>query len=132
MSSKPIYEKLRMAEQSSVLVLNCPDDYQSIVGPIPRRVKISSTPGIEADFVHLFASNKEELDTYIDLTLEAIKDDGLLWISYPKGSSKIETDINRDRIWELLKAKGIRPVTQISINETWSTIRFRPEERVGK
>jgi hypothetical protein len=132
MSRKQISEKLRMAEGSSVLVLNGPDEYQRIIGSIPKDVRITRTPEAEVDFVHLFAFNKAELDEYIDLALKAIKYDGLLWVSYPKGSSNIETDINRDRIWEVLKAKEIRPVTQISINDTWSAIRFRPEERVGK
>jgi hypothetical protein len=58
--------------------------------------------------------------------------DGLLWVSYPKKSSKIATDISRDVAWEVMKEFGLQPVFQISIDETWSALRFRPTERVGK
>ena len=64
--------------------------------------------------------------------LDAVVFDGLLWVSYPKGSSGVETDLNRDILWEKLLSKGIRPVTQVSIDKVWSAIRFRPTDQVGK
>lgn len=131
MSTKPVYEKLRIAEGMRVIVLNSPGDYQEVIGGLPEGVVISDQYQGEGEFVHLFVANRAELDDYIDAAVEAIKYDGLLWISYPKGSSKVETDINRDSIWELLKAKGIRPVAQISINGVWSALRFRPEDATG-
>jgi hypothetical protein len=132
MSTKPVYEKLRMVEGISVLVLNSPGDYEEIIGALPEYIEFRTSPTEEVDFVHLFAMNRAELDKYIAVAIESIKYDGLLWVSYPKGSSGVETDINRDRIWEHLKQKDIRPVTQISINETWSALRFRPKDAVGK
>ncbi|MHA2426240.1 MAG: hypothetical protein ACXAEF_15735, partial [Candidatus Thorarchaeota archaeon] len=56
-----------------------------------------------------------------------MKPDGWLWISYPKGKSKIKTDVNRDSIWEYAKGFGLKAVHQISIDETWSSMRFRIE-----
>jgi hypothetical protein len=44
----------------------------------------------------------------------------------------VETDLSRDDFWELLTGAGLRPVTQISIDDTWSALRFRPSELVGK
>lgn len=132
MSSKPVSKKLRLGEGDSVLVLNGPGDYREILESVPEGVVISEEPNGELDFVHLFASNRADLDRYIDVALDAVTYDGLLWVSYPKGSSKVETDINRDSIWELLKEKGIRPVTQVSVDSTWSALRFRPAEMVGK
>jgi len=132
MSSKPVSKKLRLGEGDSVLVINSPGDYREILASVPAGVVISEEPNGEFDFVHLFACNRADLDRYIDVALDAVTYDGLLWVSYPKGSSKVETDINRDSIWELLKEKGIRPVTQVSVDSTWSALRFRPEEMVGK
>jgi hypothetical protein len=62
----------------------------------------------------------------------AVKQDGLLWVSYPKRSSKVETDISRDVGWEVMAEAGLRPVTQVSIDEIGSALRFRPVEAVGK
>ncbi len=64
--------------------------------------------------------------------VSAVKHDGLLWISYPKRSSKVETDITRDVGWEAVTQAGLRAVTQVSINDVWSALRFRPVDRIGK
>jgi len=55
-----------------------------------------------------------------------------LWISYPKRSSKVETDITRDVGWDVVYKAGLEGVTQIAIDDTWSALRFRPADRVGK
>jgi hypothetical protein len=57
----------------------------------------------------------------------------LFWLSSPKKTGKIASDLSRDIVWELMKVMdtGLRPVTQISIDETWSALRFRPTEKVG-
>ena len=64
--------------------------------------------------------------------IAAVAYDGLLWISYPKRSSKVETDLSRDVLWDLMMETGLRPVTQVSIDDVWSALRFRPAEKVGK
>ena len=113
-------------------MLNPPRDYKEILGTLPDDVVFTDQIEDKVDFVHLFINNQSELDEFIDEALNSIKYDWLLWISYPKGSSKVKTDINRDRLWELLLEKGIRPVMQVSVDETWSAIRFRPTGAVGK
>jgi len=62
--------------------------------------------------------------------MQALKPGGLLWFAYRKKSSKVKTDISRDIIWEGLMSIGIHPVTLISIDDTWSALRFRPSTLV--
>jgi len=50
----------------------------------------------------------------------------MLWISFPKGTSKIQTDLTRDKGWESLKALDLKWITLISVNETWSAFALRP------
>ena len=114
------------------LALNAPQDYFQLLAPLPEDVEFSDSPGEALDFVHLFVKDQAQLDANIEAALAAVKYDGLLWISYPKGSSGVKTDINRDSLWEILLEKGIRPVTQVSIDKTWSALRFRPAEAVGR
>ena len=83
-------------------------------------------------FAHLFVKDRAELDQFIDQVLQVIEYDALLWISYPKGGSGVETDLNRDKLWAAMTEKGIRPVTQVSIDKVWSAVRFRPPEAVGR
>ena len=128
----PLQKKLRLQPGFKALVLNPPADYFELLGPLPQGVLFSNEPGEAHDFVHLFVKDRAELDTTFDTALRAVKHDALLWISYPKGSSGVKTDINRDILWEILLKKGIRPVTQIAVDNTWSALRFRPAEAVGK
>lgn len=76
-------------------------------------------------------NNKEYLD-FLKRGLENIEPDCVLWFAYPKGTSKIKTDINRDTIRMTGEEFGITTVTAISIDDTWSALRFRPIKKVGK
>lgn len=58
-----------------------------------------------------------------------LKPDSLLWIAYPKGSSQIKTDVNRDTLWKTIEPTGWRPVRQIVLDEVWSAMRFRPSSQ---
>jgi len=69
--------------------------------------------------------------TFGPLARQATKYDGILWVSYPKGSAKVKTDLSRDTMWGLLADAGMRPVSQISIDDTWSAVRFRPGKLVN-
>lgn len=80
----------------------------------------------------LFVNSKQEYVDFLTNQLKYILPDSVFWIAYPKGSSKIKTDINRNTIRETAEEFGITTVAAISIDETWSALRFRPAVRVGK
>lgn len=61
-----------------------------------------------------------------------LKPDGMFWISYPKQTSKVKTDLNRDILWKLMEKHGLAGVAMISIDNVWSAMRFRPADKVGK
>jgi hypothetical protein len=56
----------------------------------------------------------------------------MFWACYPKGKGKIKYDLNRDSVWPALALAGLCPVSQIAIDETWSALRGRDPELVGK
>ncbi len=80
----------------------------------------------------IFINNSKELLDFLNKQLKNIECDSVLWFAYPKGTSKIKTDINRDSIWKTASEYGLDTVTAISIDDTWSGLRFRPLEKVGK
>lgn len=88
--------------------------------------KIKSTNTI------VFINNKKEFLEFLNKQLENIKPDSVLWFAYPKGTSKVKTDINRDTIRVIGEDFNITTVTAISIDDTWSALRFRPIDKVGK
>jgi hypothetical protein len=81
-------------------------------------------PG-EADAVVAFVRGSSDLETTAAPAIEAARRDALAWIAYPK-AGKLGTDLNRDSLRQLLQDRGIRPVRQVAIDDTWSALRFRP------
>jgi len=85
------------------------------------------TPGIdldEADVVIGFATRRDDLDRLEQVFLAA-RADRIAWLGYPK-AGKLGTDLNRDRLVEAVAGRGVQPVRQVSIDDTWSALRFRP------
>ena len=133
MSQSSLIKKLRIQSGQRLLILNSPPAYVESLEPLPEGAQIvSPAASAEVDFCHLFATNSAQLAELLPTALAACKYDGLLWVSYPKKSSKVESDLSRDALWELPGATGLRPVAQISIDQTWSALRYRPGELVGK
>jgi hypothetical protein len=137
MPQSPLIKKLRIQPGQRLLILNPPPGYVESLDPLPEGTElVAATAGAVAagavDFCHLFATNSTQLAELLPTALAACRYDGLFWVSYPKKSSKVESDLSRDVLWELPGETGLRPVTQISINQTWSALRYRPSERAGK
>lgn len=124
MEDAALIKKLLLKPGFRCIVLNAPDGYLAKLGSVPIEHELDG----KFDFVHLFVKNKEDVDLMGLKAIEAVKPEGVLWISYPKGSSKIKTDINRDKGWDAIKAMGFVGVSMISIDQTWSAMRFRPVE----
>lgn len=80
----------------------------------------------------IFVNNHQGYIDFLDNNLKHIEPDSVLWFAYPKGSSGIKTDINRDTLRITAEEYGITTVMAISINATWSALRFRPIDKVGK
>jgi hypothetical protein len=131
MKATDLTQKLQIHAGQKLLILNAPEGYLYKLGALPEGVIVSQTPEEAFDFVQLFVKSIAELEENGPIAIQAVKYDGLLWICYPKQTSGIKTDINRDTGWRVIQKAGLRPVTQIAIDETWSALRFRPSERVG-
>jgi hypothetical protein len=131
MAASTLEKKLRFQECQRALVLNAPEGYLGRLRDLPEGVEISTEPDGEYDFVHLFVKNGAQLDRLRQQALAAATYDCIFWVSYPKRSPKVETDLSRDFFWEAFGDAGLRPVTQISVDDTWSALRFRPKAEVG-
>jgi hypothetical protein len=118
-----LIKKLQIKPGMRLLVLNAPADYRARLGDL----EVDAVPGEgKHDFVQVFAANSAELSPVSAAGAGAIKYDGILWVTYPKLSGKVKSDLSRERVWELVAPLGLRPVAQVSIDDTWSALRFRP------
>jgi len=127
-----ILKKLRADKCSKLLIINPPENYLKLFStPEPDTVFLANDKG-KYDFVQVFGSNRSELETLLIQVKDAGKFDALTWACYPKGGSKIKSDLKREVVWELFELIKLRAVSQIALDETWSALRGRPHELVGK
>src|SRR5262249_27119290 len=119
-------------EGFTLLTVNAPVDFKKNVGSLPAGVKIS-TDSKNYNQVHWFVLNKSQMDKELPKILKLIKNDVVLWIYYPKGTSKSQTDLTRDRGWEsLLKHDELTWISLISFDDTWSTFGSRLKTQADK
>lgn len=126
MPDTPLVKKLAIKPHYSMLLLNAPEGYREQLGTLPEGVEVFTQGKGPFDVVHLFVQQKAELEDKAPAAIGAVKPDGLLWISYPKKTSKVSSDLSRDVMWQVVIKFGWQAVTQISIDDVWSALRFRP------
>jgi hypothetical protein len=131
MANSPLLKKIGVKPGHRLLVLNAPDGYLDQLTPLPEKAELATKGKGPFDVVQLFVKNKAQVDRDAAKAMQAVKPRGLLWIAYPKKSSKIETDISRDVGWETMKKADWEGVAIVAIDETWSALRFRPAADVG-
>lgn len=120
-----IAQKLKIKDGFTLLTLHAPENFETEINPLPAGVTIVSNAK-KFDQLHWFVLNKAQLEKELEKVLKLVKEDVLCWIYYPKGSSKIQTDLTRDKGWDkLLEHKELQWISLISFNETWSTFGFR-------
>ena len=126
-----LQDKLKAKEGYKVLLMNSPLEAKLLFAD-PDKLKIVTRPEKECDLLLLFVRNCADVEAIVGPVLKSLKDDGILWIAYPKQSSGIKTDLNRDNGWEPLYKEGFGPVSQIAIDATWSALRFRSESKIQR
>ncbi|HEX7191177.1 MAG TPA: hypothetical protein VF381_06340 [Thermoanaerobaculia bacterium] len=114
-------KKLKFGGRKKPAVINAPEGYD-----IPgASAKLTG----KFDFVQLFVRSEAELAKLAPKAAAALEPDGILWISFPKGSSKIQTDLTRDKGWDSVRKIPLKWITLISVNDTWSAFGMRPVKK---
>jgi len=120
MMDDSIFKKLKVKAGMTGVLLHVPPEYPSGHGLLA-----ACGPG---DFVHLFVKSRGDFDAHFAHAAAQAAAGAIFWLSYPKSTPKAKHDINRDSLWDLLLAQNYHPVAQISLGETWSAMRIKPNE----
>src|SRR5260221_13019265 len=126
MPDAPLSKKLLIKPGYKLLVLYAPDGYLEMLNPLPDGTEVETSAGGTFDFVQLFVCSKADVDSRVKAAIQALKSGGLLWLTYPKKSSKIKTDVTRDIGWESVHNAGFEGVSLFSVDDTWSAMHYRP------
>jgi len=122
--------KLNLKAQRTLLVLNAPESFsQELDGLEGLRILTAPQPGQNIEFGIAFSFTKHDLDLNSRILAEHSSGDAVIWLAYPKMSSKRYTcEFNRDTGWDVMGQSGFEAVRQVSIDDDWSALRFRRVE----
>ena len=126
MPETALVTKLKLKAGQRAVILNAPDDYLAMLQPLPEHVEITRELAGAADWIQLFVKTRAELEQLLPQVLAALKPTSLLWLTFPKGTSRIQTDLTRDVGWDALKQADLKWVNLISVDPTWSAFCLRP------
>ncbi|MES2517946.1 MAG: hypothetical protein V4585_07555 [Bacteroidota bacterium] len=130
MNKDDIFKKLRLDIDKKLLIINAPQEYLDLLEGISFDTE--SKENNVYDFVQIFGYQQDELENITKLVEKSGKYDCLFWACYPKGTGKIKSNIKRETVWDAFSLINLQAVSQIAINETWSALRGRPPEKIGK
>jgi hypothetical protein len=129
----PAAKKLRLAPGQKVAVLNAPAGYLARLSPGPSDIRTDLQGSRDFDAVQLFVKNTDELRRLGPSAIAAVKEGGLLWITYPRGGSASgATDLpatpwwtRRDVLGEITSVTGYKPVAMVAIDSEYTALRFK-------
>jgi len=121
-----ISDKLKIKAGDTLLTLNESSEFQKGLKGLPKGVKVVES-GKDYNQVHWFVLNRAQLEKEMSKVMKLVKPGVIVWVYYPKGSSKIQTDLTRDKGWDCLLAEGdkLTWISLISFNDRWSVFGFR-------
>lgn len=125
MSSQSLLEKLQLKEEKNLLIQGLPSSiekqfikltFSKNVTPLLKKRKI--------DFALVFAVSQRQLVDILNDVVPVLQDDAKFWIAYPKLTSKIASDLSRDKNWDFVYEHGFEAVRMIALDNVWSAARF--------
>jgi hypothetical protein len=123
-SGTPLVKKLGIKANSELCILNAPDNYVTLVAPLPEGVRTVKKFAAGADLVHLFVTLRIDLESTLTLIRPKLKADGVVWVSWPKKASKAPTDITEDNIRAVALPMGFVDVKVCAVHGTWSGLKL--------
>jgi hypothetical protein len=123
-SKTPLAQKLGIKARTKVVVLGAPAGYRKWLAPLPEGVSFNEKVIAGSAFVHLFVTERGTLQKELKGLRKLLADAGVLWISWPKKSSGVATDITEDVIRDVCLPLGFVDVKVCAVDETWSGLKL--------
>jgi hypothetical protein len=123
-SGTPLVKKLGIREEMRVVALQAPKNYRDLLGDLPQGAEIAARLTKGAPFVHLFVTRRKDLGRRLAQLRKMIDEAGTLWISWPKKSSGVETDVTEDVIREIALPLGFVDIKVCAVDDVWSGLKL--------
>ena len=124
MPEKSLAQKLQIKDGHKVLLIGASGDYKASLD-LPSGVAVVEKSSEPVDVIQVFLTSRKDMESQLPALKKLLKPRGILWASYPKGTSKIKADINRDSIREYVHTIGLETVALVALDDTWSALRLK-------
>jgi hypothetical protein len=123
-SGTPLPDKLGIQSGHTVCVIGAPKAYERIVTPLPDDVTLTSRISSRTDVVHVFSKSRSDLEKLLQKAAAAIKPNAAIWVSWPKKSAKITTDLTEDIVRAVALPLGLVDVKVCAVDDVWSGLKL--------
>lgn len=132
-SGTPLAKKLGIGAGACLHVEGAPSDYARLVAPLPAGVRFSDRLGAHTDLVHLFVTQRAPLERALRAARRAMRDDAVLWVSWPKKSSRVASELTEDTVRAIALPLQLVDIKVCAVDATWSGLKLviRREHRAA-
>ena len=130
-SGTPLAQKLGIKPGTKLFTVAAPGHYDELLAPLPDDVKRVRKLD-DADVAHIFVTARARLDQELRAAISRMKQDAAIWISWPKKSSKVETDITEDTVRAVALPLGLVDIKVCAVDETWSGLKLVIRKQLRK
>jgi DUF3052 family protein len=123
-SGTPLAKKLGIKAGANVCVSHAPKHYGGLVSPLPDGVRLVGRVSETTDLVHIFVTRRADLESGLTSTLKAMRPDAAVWISWPKKSSGVATDITENTIRDVALPMGLVDIKVCAVDDVWSGLKL--------
>jgi hypothetical protein len=123
-SATPLPQKLGIRPGTIIVAIDVPANYRKLLAPIPSGVNFATRPVGNTRFIHLFVKDRRSLQNHLSSLRRKIAEDAALWVSWPKKSSGVATDITEDVIRAVALPLGFVDIKVCAVDETWSGLKL--------
>ena len=123
-SGTPLAKKLGITAGSRLLLVGAPDQYAMLLEPLPEGVQFDPQLSELTDIVQIFSAQRVELEQLLASYRAKLKPTGMIWVSWPKKSAKVPTDITEDTIRDIALPMGYVDIKVCAVNEVWSGLKL--------
>jgi hypothetical protein len=123
-SGTPLAKKLGIKEGSQLLLVGAPEAYAALLEPLPGGVQLDTQLSEATDIVQIFSVRRDELQQLLAAYRNKVKPSGVIWVSWPKKSARVPTDITEDVIRDIALPMGYVDIKVCAVNEIWSGLKL--------
>ena len=123
-SGTALEKKLGIKENFIIRIIHAPKNYFDLFTEWPKKIQISDDPRIKKNLIHFFIKKFPEYYSLLPLLKKEIEQNGMIWVSWPKKTSKISSDVSEDLIRSYALETGLVDIKVCAVNEDWSALKL--------